>query len=68
MHQAYKAAEAAAAHPGKQWSFGWPLLGVADPDGPGSVLPNLVIKLVDPDTITLSDVVPGSPTLATLVN
>jgi hypothetical protein len=34
LHQAYKAASAAACHPQKQWEYGWPLLGLKDPDGP----------------------------------
>ena len=33
VHQAYKAAEGAALHPQKQWTYGWPLLGIDDPDG-----------------------------------
>ena len=33
LHQAYKAAQAAAYHPQKQWAYGWPLLGLEDPDG-----------------------------------
>ena len=34
LAQSYKAAQAACLHPQKQWSFGWPLLGLPDPDGP----------------------------------
>ena len=34
LHQAYKAASAAACHPQKHWEYGWPLLGIEDPDGP----------------------------------
>lgn len=30
--QAYKAAQAAASHPNKEWSYGWPLLNIDDPD------------------------------------
>eukprot|EP00971_Amphidinium_carterae_P302190 6004039-Amphidinium_carterae.2 len=33
LAQAYKASQAAAYHPNKQWSWGWPLLGLDDPDG-----------------------------------
>ena len=33
LSQAYKAAQSAALHPQKQWGFGWPLLGIPDPDG-----------------------------------
>ena len=33
LHQAYKAAQAACYHPQKQWTYGWPLLGLEDPDG-----------------------------------
>ena len=33
LSQAYKAAQCAALHPQKQWGYGWPLLGIADPDG-----------------------------------
>ena len=31
----------------------------ADPDGAGSVLPNLIIKVVDPADVQLSDVAPS---------
>ena len=31
--QAYKAAQCAASHPQHQWGYGWPLLGIPDPDG-----------------------------------
>jgi hypothetical protein len=31
----------------------------ADPDGPGSVLPNLVIEVCDPSEVSLSSVEPG---------
>ena len=30
--QFYKATQAAAAHPNKKWAYGWPLLGLDDPD------------------------------------
>ena len=32
--QFYKATQAAAAHPNKEWAYGWPLLGLDDPDTP----------------------------------
>ena len=45
------------------------VIGVgSDPDGPGgSVLPNLVIKIVDPHSISLGDVAPGQPGKVELV-
>ena len=33
LSQAYKAAQATAYHPNKQWTYGWPLLVLDDPDG-----------------------------------
>ena len=35
--QAYKAAHAAALHPSKEWKYGWPLLGLEEPDMPARV-------------------------------
>ena len=35
--QAYKAAHAAAIHPAKEWKYGWPLLGLEEPDMPARV-------------------------------
>ena len=45
------------------------VIGVGvDPDGPGgSVLPNLVIGIVNPHSINLSDVAPGQPGKVELV-
>ena len=32
LQQAYKATAAACLHPNKEWAYGWPLLGISDPD------------------------------------